>query len=509
MITPRWILGFIGHRRTDDPVAAKQWIMTALTSIQQDVQAKGGLLELYMSCAIGTDMLCIECARELRIPVHLILPLAEKEFLKDFDTDDEVRTCREVIATAEQGTHGDSLRVCQSVGARPDCYYDMSQQILQGSDALLVFWNGAEARGLGGTAEMYELARRMGLPLGWIHAQDGNFAKEQWPADWPEPDPEIDGLNAAAKRSLGIETPPDSITDVAASLSTMNRRHAPFVRKMITTIIVVNAIAALLGSIAIISSQLNDDDRKIGPAIWLSVNFALVLSASYMVRFLRTRRVFDTWVHGRVAAEIVRGIRSTQPALDPLHPMVRQRAPEWARFALSASLMARQELPKEPIDDFRDRYIKERLDGKIAHFDSFGDHAERVEGRLTKVGDLAALAAPLCVGIVFLNKLFRYLDIAWLWQKTLLGAILIGLVPVLFPLISGTAAALNSAFDARRRSRRYPELVAQLGANKEQLAELRTPATILNAVQSTETTLLNELLEWRSTVPHKAAEKRG
>ena len=56
---------------------------------------------------------------------------------------------------------------------------------------------------------------------------------------------------------------------------------------------------------------------------------------------------------------------------------------------------------------------------------------------------------------------------------------------------------------------RYPELAAQLGAIKEQLAELRTPATVLNAVQSTETTLQNELLEWRPTAPHKAAKKRG
>ena len=63
----------------------------------------------------------------------------------------------------------------------------------------------------------------------------------------------------------------------------MNRRPAPFFRKMITTIIVVNAITALLGSIAIISSQLNDDDRKIGPSITLSVNFALGLSAFYRV----------------------------------------------------------------------------------------------------------------------------------------------------------------------------------------------------------------------------------
>jgi hypothetical protein len=189
--------------------------------------------------------------------------------------------------------------------------------------------------------------------------------------------------------------------------------------------------------------------------------------------------------------------------------MIRQRASEWARFALSASLLARRALPKEDIEAFRHRYVKQRLECQIAHFETYGKKAHRVEGRLTKVGDVAALAAPLCVGMVFANKLFRYLDVAWFWQSTLLGAILIGLVPVLFPLVSGTAASLNSAFDARRRARRYPELAGQLTSIKEEMAALQTPATILRAVQRTETTLLNELLEWRATVPHKAAKKRG
>lgn len=160
-----------------------------------------------------------------------------------------------------------------------------------------------------------------------------------------------------------------------------------------------------------------------------------------MVRYLRKRRVFDRWVQGSVAAEIVRGIRATQPVLDPLDPMIRRRASEWARFALSASLLARRALPKEDIEAFRHRYVKQRLECQIAHFETYGKKAHRVEGRLTKVGDVAALAAPLCVGMVFANKLFRYLDVAWFWQSTLLGAILIGLVPVLFPLVSGTAAS--------------------------------------------------------------------
>ena len=225
-------------------------------------------------------MLCIECAKEIGIPVHLILPLDKKEFLKDFETEAEREARQAVIAEAESGAHDSTVRVCQSVGARPECYYDMSQQILQGSGALLVFWNGKEARGLGGTGERYELARRMTLPLGWIKSQGGAFVKEQWPDNWPEQDPQIEKLQAYAERSLGPDVSFAEIEDVATNLSTINRKNAPFFRKMVTTIIVINAIAALLVSAAIISSKLNNDDQPIGPALWLSFNFTLVLVAS-------------------------------------------------------------------------------------------------------------------------------------------------------------------------------------------------------------------------------------
>jgi hypothetical protein len=53
MITPRWILGFIGHRRVEDLSAAKRWIHEALSSIKKDVDAKGAALEVYLSCAIA------------------------------------------------------------------------------------------------------------------------------------------------------------------------------------------------------------------------------------------------------------------------------------------------------------------------------------------------------------------------------------------------------------------------------------------------------------------------
>lgn len=508
MMTPRWILGFVGHRRVPDREGARHAIHETLAQLASEAEAQGAKLEIHLSCAIGADMLCIESARELGLPIHLILPLAEKEFLKDFKESHERDVCQEEIAKAARGERGSTLRVCQSNGVRPDCYYDMSREIVHNADALLVFWNGKEARGLGGTAEIYALAGHMGRPLGWIHSETHAFTREQWPDAWPEPDPEMTKLAAALEEAGSKADTIPSAEALAKALSAMNRKNAPFFRRMVTSIIWINAAAALLGATAIVSSKMNQGVFNFGPAMWTTLNFVLILVAAYLIRYLRKRQVYNRWVRGRMAAEILRGVRATQPAFDPLDPMVRQRAPEWARFALTVSLETHRQLALDTIEAFRDHYVERRLENQMTHFETFGSRAVVFERRMTRISEMAALAGPICVGLVFFNKIVRHLDVDWVWQRTMLGALFLGLIPVIFPLVAGTAASLNSAFDARRRSKRYPELVDHLGRIRDEIKELRTPASILDAVKNAETLLLNELLEWRSTTPHKAAKKR-
>ena len=56
----------------------------ALGTLKQQATDAGGQDELHASVAEGTDTLCVETARLLTIPVHLLLPLPEKKFENDF-----------------------------------------------------------------------------------------------------------------------------------------------------------------------------------------------------------------------------------------------------------------------------------------------------------------------------------------------------------------------------------------------------------------------------------------
>jgi len=79
-----WIVGVLGHRRLADPAGVESVLEQELRALSAGALARGGEIHLMASVAAGTDLLAIRAARRLGLPVHLVLPLAEEDFLEDF-----------------------------------------------------------------------------------------------------------------------------------------------------------------------------------------------------------------------------------------------------------------------------------------------------------------------------------------------------------------------------------------------------------------------------------------
>ena len=84
MLKPRYLVGFSGHRAGYDENLIRPALKAALEDLQKRTTAAGGEIDLYASIAEGTDTLCVETARELGMPVHVLLPLTQADFEKDF-----------------------------------------------------------------------------------------------------------------------------------------------------------------------------------------------------------------------------------------------------------------------------------------------------------------------------------------------------------------------------------------------------------------------------------------
>ena len=115
--------------------------------------------ELLSPLAEGADRLVAEVALSCQIKLRVPLPLAQKEYERDFPSAASLEEFRRMLAAAEScwevprasstSESGDADRGAQS---RAERYAAMGDFIARQSDVLLLLWDGRENNKKGGTA---------------------------------------------------------------------------------------------------------------------------------------------------------------------------------------------------------------------------------------------------------------------------------------------------------------------------------------------------------------------
>ena len=339
MLKPCYFVGFTGHRTGFDEAAAGTAIRKALRDVQARADRLGGRAELCTSVAEGADTLCVEIARELDMPVHLLVPLAEADFEADFTSPASWRRSEAQLEFARQRPGRDS--VCQVPGGapRPACYFDQAIYMLDSADVLIALWNGEAAQGLGGTEQVVAQAKATGIPVIHIDPASGKTAI-LGDLDAPfRPDPILTELNRiAAAEAPGCAADAATPDGLQTCLDTIAMREAGRFRPSLVRIIFFHGLAALLA--AIVTFKAADlpvwEDLKWTVTL---LELLLVSSALWMTFRLHRQHTQHLWIRCRMACEVVRGLRASVPLLDPLHPAVAHHDPAWRRFALSAGLL--------------------------------------------------------------------------------------------------------------------------------------------------------------------------
>lgn len=184
MITPVWIVGFTGHRPKNAPGRTSAelehvapLIRQELASLKAKAEAQGGRADFLCGVAAGADVIAAREAAALGMAVHVILPMPQEEFEKDFagpEFQDDLGLTRKFIQEAKAGVNGATFRVMLGTQLRDECYYDLGAQIVYASDAILALWDGqppspvattgSDSAGRGGTADIVDLARADCMP---------------------------------------------------------------------------------------------------------------------------------------------------------------------------------------------------------------------------------------------------------------------------------------------------------------------------------------------------------
>ncbi len=104
--------------------------------------------------------------------LEVMLPLTADEYEKDFTTAGSLKEFRELLGQARL------IRLIGKPGSREKSYDSAGKCVTDNCDVLIAVWNGKEAQGPGGTADIVGYARYRCHPLIWINSETGEACYE-------------------------------------------------------------------------------------------------------------------------------------------------------------------------------------------------------------------------------------------------------------------------------------------------------------------------------------------
>jgi hypothetical protein len=504
---PEFVLGFAGHRRLSDEEGLRSSIRSCLLRFSQEAALRGGRLNAYCSVCYGADLLFAECAHELGLPVHLLLAKPLPTTLEEFPTDgiaedfkgrdgqgDQVADWRRalvIIRRALAAENGGSLRVANQDSGEPGCYYDASVMLVEGSDALLAVWDGAPAKGIGGTGDACEFARATGKPVFVLSPV----------------------ADEAATQALGLRPDFHSVHLPSTILLLTQRKERESSQDLFFRL---DAEAFSLGTA--FRERLSRSTKFFFYATLLgaatsTIPWALPLlmfimvvkavftgTAWFIQRGNRRDRAQARWLELRFASEIARGLKAARDFNDPLHLPIGRHRPEWALFARTLALEIRREHPPRDWQVGRDEYVADHLEAQANYFRSKQAAAAEECSRLRRLGTFAAQMAPCIVLAGLLHMGVQRLPIGqteFLQANRALLNHVLDFLSLVAPLTAGYLSSMRQGSSANRRSLHYGDLSDRLAGLALRIRMIRTEASARRLVGESEGILTEEQLEWR------------
>jgi hypothetical protein len=229
------------------------------------------------------------------------------------------------------------------------------------------------------------------------------------------------------------------------------------------------------------------------PLSWVAMATFLTVVIFVCVNWwLRWRGMQKTWARARLVAEVARSLNTTQ---------VCPRPPAIEALSIVPSLQPLGQISRRTEDnhrssDWRDVYLKNRIEDQWQYFHSRQETAQGQRKRLSRWG---TLMLDISLAFAFAGIVITLSPHAEAWRR-IFGdrrfEIALGLAGVVAPLVLLLVQLLRGVQELNRRTARYAQQQRMLDKAKERLAAAPTDEEAMTVVDDTERQLLAEVLEW-------------
>ncbi|MBI5771426.1 MAG: hypothetical protein HZA93_26870 [Verrucomicrobia bacterium] len=470
------VVGFTGHRQLKDPAAVERVIRETLRGLRTEAGVEWLALS---SIAEGADMLFARSALRLGMGWEAVLPLPPAEFRADFHPE-KWRDVETLLAEAEH------VRVIGERSHRDDAYLDCGMETVNHCDLLLTVWNGEPSRGRGGTAEIVAYARDMGRPVIVIDAHTLAVRRENFER-LQVGDRYLASFNRlpAPPPSPGEATPErELVTAFQRKVDLAATRNAPHFRRLQSLGVGLFVLSTMQTAATVVLGV----DQP-----W--ARLACLLVACGVALRVISRRLQNDWMRHRLAAEITRSALATWglPRALRLFDEFEWQGIEPLRRSLD--ILQRRAARRHPagFDEFKQRYLRERIDGQLAYF---ARHERQTVPLLwvLRIGFLLTLTLAICVTAAYAQHSTMPGVAAPSWVQTWIY----GFGLLVLPALAIAFIALIAIHDLYRRVARYHEMRVRLATARKEATYVQTWGALERVVAKAERALLAEVFEWHS-----------
>lgn len=152
-------IGISGHQKLDR-LALWDWVRSEI----ENILIRYPNSNCFSSLAGGADQVFAEIAYKLDLPLVAIIPFRDYE--RSFSNDRDLKNYSHLISLANNKV------ILPAQPSDEQSYYFAGKTIAESCDVMIIIWNGLPARGLGGTGDIYNEAKRLGKKIFHINTNN-------------------------------------------------------------------------------------------------------------------------------------------------------------------------------------------------------------------------------------------------------------------------------------------------------------------------------------------------
>lgn len=519
-ILARIVIGVTGHRKLSVTLELTKAIRSAIEQIRQmspSLSATPIGLAILTPLADGADRLVAqEVLKVSGSMLEVVLPMNKDDYLQDFETEQSKKEFEDLLSRAT------SIRRPVFKGSRSETYEQVGRYVVDQCDVLIALWDGKQAEGQGGTADIVHYARQNRCPLLWINTEDtGKVTTEPGRGLNAKAYYDLDEYNSEPMDMASFEKQSQAQRDFLISRASAAKLPSTTLQPTIEYFLHHYVRADLLAShyqkryywmeatvyvlataaVALAATQLiffSGHPRILIAEVVFMVAVLLIIWLGHRqrwhakwldYRFLAERFRSAMWIAlSNIDVAALRPPRHLSLAYSPNDWMVAAFASVWSR---RPRLQAAEPLSNEGFKDF---LSEAWLEDQIRYQDSSGrGHYQRHQ--------IMYHASNALFGLTLLAAILHVTDFA---SRSLEQAL--ALMVIAFPAIAASISAIRTHRDYLRKSMRSSEMAGHLRELKDRVTQAKDHESLLRLVTEVEETMLHENEDWRVVVRFHTTE---